>query len=133
MLKGLQGAVDVGQLVSNSEEERKKLTKCSSSSSSLPLCLLPLPAPCTSSSRYNPTICLASFLSKSSSTVSSTRYNRSNLEINVGGRSMFLVIGKSGSYFELTGLAAARMDVRAFKVVIIPALAIETVCCSWRE
>ena len=40
-------------------------------------------------------------------------------------------MGKSGSYFELTGLAAARIEVRAFRVVIIPALAIETVCCSF--
>jgi len=109
----------------------RKLTKCSSSSSSLPLGLLPLPAPCTSSSRYNPTICLASFRSKSSSTVSSTRYNKSNLEIKVGGRLMFLVMGRSGSYFGLTGLAAARMEVQAFRVVIIPALVIETVCCSF--
>lgn len=31
------------------------------------------------------------------------------------------------------GLAAARMEVRAFSVVMIPALAIETVCCSCRE
>lgn len=37
-------------------------------------------------------------------------------------------------YLEPTGLAAARMDVRALRVVMIPALAIETVCCScWRE
>jgi len=111
--------------------KKRYLTKCSSSSSSLPLCLPPLPAPCASSSRYKPTICLASFLSKSSSTVSSTRYNKSNLEIKVGGRSIFLVMGKSGLYFELTGLAAARIEVRAFRVVIILALAIDTVCCSF--
>jgi hypothetical protein len=32
--------------------------------------------------------------------------------------------------FEPTGLAAARMDIQALRVVKIPALAIETVCCS---
>jgi len=44
---------------------------------------------------------------------------------------MFLVMVESTSYLEPTGFAAARIDVRAFKVVMIPALAIETVCCSW--
>jgi len=39
---------------------------------------------------------------------------------------MFHVMGKSGSYFELTGLAAARMVV-PFGVVVIPAFVIETV------
>jgi hypothetical protein len=34
---------------------------------------------------------------------------------------------------EFTGFAAARIDVRAFRVVMIPALAIETVCCSCRK
>jgi hypothetical protein len=43
---------------------------------------------------------------------------------------MFRVMGNSGSYFEPTGLAAAKIEVRAFSVVIMPALAIETVCCS---
>jgi hypothetical protein len=40
-------------------------------------------------------------------------------------------MGSLGSYRELIGLAAAKMDVRAFRVVMIPALAIETVCCSY--
>jgi len=39
-------------------------------------------------------------------------------------------IGSLGSYRELIGFAAARIDVLAFNVVIIPAFAIETVCCS---
>ena len=43
---------------------------------------------------------------------------------------MFRVTGKLTLYLDSTGLAAARMEVRAFKVVIIPAFAIETVCCS---
>lgn len=46
---------------------------------------------------------------------------------------MFLVMGMSTSYFEPTGFAAARMDVRAFKVVMMPAFAMETVCCSWEQ
>lgn len=43
---------------------------------------------------------------------------------------MLRVIGRSTLYFDSTGLAAARIDVRAFNVVMMPALAIETVCCS---
>ena len=43
---------------------------------------------------------------------------------------MFLVMGRFTSYFDPTGLAAARMEVRALRVVIMPALAMETVCCS---
>jgi hypothetical protein len=35
-----------------------------------------------------------------------------------------------GSYFEFTGLAAAKIAVLAFNVQIIPALATETVYCS---
>ena len=51
--------------------------------------------------------------------------------MSVGGRSMLRVIGRLTSYLEPTGLAAARTDVRALRVVIIPAFAIETVCCSF--
>lgn len=43
---------------------------------------------------------------------------------------MFRVMGRLTLYFDSTGLAAARMEVRAFKVVMMPAFAIETVCCS---
>ena len=53
--------------------------------------------------------------------------------MSVGGRSMLRVTGRLTSYFDPTGLAAARTEVRAFRVVMIPALAIETVCCSWRK
>lgn len=48
---------------------------------------------------------------------------------------MFSTTESFGSYFELIGLAAARMAVLAFKVQMIPALATDTVCCSiasWR-
>lgn len=68
-----------------------------------------------------------------SSILSSTRYNRSNLEINVGGKSMLRVIGQLRLYLDPTGFAAARIEVRAFNVVMIPAFAIETVCCSFRH
>ena len=40
------------------------------------------------------------------------------------------MIGHFGLYFDPTGLAAARIEVRALRVVMMPALAIETVCCS---
>jgi hypothetical protein len=53
--------------------------------------------------------------------------------MSVGGKSIFRVMGISTSYFDPTGLAAARMDVRAFRVVMIPALAMETVCCSCED
>jgi hypothetical protein len=43
---------------------------------------------------------------------------------------MLAGMGRRGLYFELTGFAAAKMEVRALRVVMIPALAIETVCCS---
>lgn len=43
---------------------------------------------------------------------------------------MFSTTESLGSYLELTGLAAARIAVLAFKVQIIPALATETVCYS---
>ena len=51
--------------------------------------------------------------------------------MRVGGRSMLRVMGRSTSYLEPTGLAAARIDVRALRVVMMPAFAIETVCCSY--
>jgi len=51
-----------------------------------------------------------------------------NLEIKVGGRSIFLVMGKSGSYFELTRLAAARIGSGVQGGYY---LATETVCCSF--
>lgn len=53
--------------------------------------------------------------------------------MRVGGKSILRVMGISTSYFDPTGLAAARMDVRAFRVVMMPALAMETVCCSCRD
>lgn len=43
---------------------------------------------------------------------------------------MFLLMVSFRLYRPKRGLAAARMEVRALRVVVIPALAIETVCCS---
>ena len=43
---------------------------------------------------------------------------------------MLRVIGHFRLYLDPTGFAAAKIDVRAFSVVMMPALAIETVCCS---
>lgn len=43
---------------------------------------------------------------------------------------MFCGTGRFGLYLLPMGLAEARMLVRAFKVVIMPALAMDTVCCS---
>lgn len=55
---------------------------------------------------------------------------RSNLDNKAAGKLIFWC----GVYFLLylpyKGLAAAKIDVRAFKVVVIPALAILTVCYS---
>ena len=48
---------------------------------------------------------------------------------------MFCGIGRLGLYFEPMGLAEARILVRALRVVMMPAFAMETVCCSmtsWR-
>ncbi len=82
------------------------------------------------SSRYMPTRCRANLLSFCSSIRSSTRYTRSNLDRSVGGKSMFCGTGKFGLYLLPIGFAEASILVRAFRVVMIPALAIETVCCS---
>jgi hypothetical protein len=44
---------------------------------------------------------------------------------------MLAGMGSLGSYRLLMGLAAARIEVRALRVVMIPAFAMETVCCSY--
>lgn len=43
---------------------------------------------------------------------------------------MFCGTGKFGLYLLPIGLADARMEVLALSVVMMPAFAIETVCCS---
>jgi hypothetical protein len=48
----------------------------------------------------------------------------------VGGSLILSTTDSLGSYLDLTGLAAARMAVRAFNVQMMPALATDTVYCS---
>ena len=96
------------------------------------LTMISVPAVLGLSSRYNPTRCLANMRSLLSSILSSTRYNKSKREMRVGGRSMLRVMGQLRLYLDPTGFAAARIEVRAFRVVMIPAFAIDTVCCSYR-
>jgi hypothetical protein len=60
---------------------------------------------------------------------------RSNLDNRVGGSLILSTTDMDGSYFELTGFAAAKIAVLAFNEQMIPALATETVYCSiasWR-
>ena len=55
---------------------------------------------------------------------------RSKRDSRDGGRLMLSTIDWRGSYREDLGFAAARTEVRAFNVAMIPAFATETVCCS---
>ena len=43
---------------------------------------------------------------------------------------MFSTTVERSSHCDMRGLAAAKMDVRAFREQMIPALAMEMVCCS---
>ena len=43
---------------------------------------------------------------------------------------MLLMILKEGLYQDLTGLVEARMEVRALRVAMMPALAMDLVYCS---
>lgn len=61
---------------------------------------------------------------------SSIKNITSNLESSAAGRLMFSTGESLGLYRPNRGLAAASTDVRAFRVVVIPALEIEMVCCS---
>ena len=54
----------------------------------------------------------------------------SNLESKAAGRLMFSTGEILGLYRPYKGFAAARMEVRALRVVVIPAFEIEIVCCS---
>lgn len=59
---------------------------------------------------------------------------KSNLDNKAAGKLMFLCNVYFLLYRPYKGLAAASIDVLALRVVVIPALAIETVCCyitSW--
>lgn len=75
-------------------------------------------------------MCCASLLSSHSFALSRIKYNRSNRDMREGGRLMFSTIESLRSNWERMGFAEARMEVRAFSVVMMPALAMETVCCS---
>ncbi len=55
----------------------------------------------------------------------------SNRDRIVGGKFKFSTMLLPALYLLSMGFADAKMEVRAFKVVMIPALAIETVCCSY--
>lgn len=55
---------------------------------------------------------------------------RSRVGVNTGGRAMFSAGDFLGLYRPQAGFAAAKIVVLAFKVVVIPAFAILTVCCS---
>ena len=46
---------------------------------------------------------------------------------------MFSTTVNFSSHWDMRGLAAARMEVRALREQMMPALAMERVCCSWSE
>ena len=54
---------------------------------------------------------------------------RSNLDNRAGGRFIFSITDFFESYFEWTGLAAAKIAVLELSWHTIPALAIDIVCC----
>ncbi len=72
----------------------------------------------------------ANRLSYASSCGSSKRKIKSKRDNNVGGNWIFSIIVFDLFHCDSIGLAAAKTDVRAFNVHIIPALAIDNVCCS---
>jgi|688.fasta_scaffold972892_2 hypothetical protein len=74
-------------------------------------------------------ICVASYLSCIGSAWSSRIKIISNLESNAAGRFIFFWTLYLLLYLPYSGLAAAKIEALAFKEVVIPAFAIETVCC----
>ncbi len=54
----------------------------------------------------------------------------SNLDNKAAGKFIFLCNDYERLYLPYKGFAAANIAVLAFKVVVIPAFAIEIVCCS---
>ena len=69
-------------------------------------------------------------LSFSASITSRMRKIRSNRDRIVVWKSMFSAAERRSSKLPKTGLAAARTEQREFNMVVIPALAMEIVCCS---
>mmetsp|Transcript_6381 Transcript_6381/g.13925 ORF Transcript_6381/g.13925 Transcript_6381/m.13925 type:complete len:253 (-) Transcript_6381:1012-1770(-) len=74
--------------------------------------------------------CRASCMSLARLGLSRMSHKRSKRERSAAGSWMFSSGVLFVLYREKAGLAAARTDVRALSVVVMPALAIETVCCS---
>ena len=74
-------------------------------------------------------MCLASCKSLSLSESSSKRKIKSKRESKAAGKFIFLCIVYFLLYLPYKGLAAAKIEVLALRVVVIPAFAIETVCC----
>jgi len=77
--------------------------------------------------------CVTCWASRSSSSLdgrSRIKNKRSKRDSRAAGKLMFSTGDILVLYRPYKGLAAARIEVRAFKVVEIPALEIEIVCCS---
>lgn len=55
----------------------------------------------------------------------------SNRDSIVGGKLRFSTIDLLELYLLSMGFADAKIEVRALRVVIIPAFAMDTVCCSY--
>jgi hypothetical protein len=62
--------------------------------------------------------------------LSISKKSKSKRESKAWGRLMFSDGERRMLYLPYAGLAAARTEVRALSVVVMPALAIDTVCCS---
>ncbi len=73
---------------------------------------------------------LASSRSLVASTVSTIIQTKSNLDSIVNGNLMLSCTESEDSYRPSVGFAAASIEVLAFKVATMPALAMLTVCCS---
>jgi hypothetical protein len=74
--------------------------------------------------------CCASRSSSSLFGLSNIRKRRSKRDSKAAGKLIFSTGDTLGLYRPYRGLAAARIDVRAFRVVDIPAFDIDIVCCS---
>lgn len=74
-------------------------------------------------------ICDANSLSLASFGTSSIIYIRSKRDNKAGDKLIFSTTDFFLSYLELTGFAAAKIEVLEFNWQTIPALAIEIVCC----
>mmetsp|Transcript_63592 Transcript_63592/g.201109 ORF Transcript_63592/g.201109 Transcript_63592/m.201109 type:complete len:286 (-) Transcript_63592:1146-2003(-) len=80
--------------------------------------------------RWTCTTCCASAVSASDSGLSRMSQRRSKRERRAAGSAMFSDGVLLRFHREKAGLAAASTAVRAFREVVMPALAMDTVCCS---